>query len=154
MDTLKAMVGIACFTGIALSAADMLKPGEKFNRQIRFIFSLVLMLSVIAPLLGGKINFSFAQADVSAFEGQLGVIEKASDIELLRLTQDNLNEIIEQRLREIEINCEAVQTTVNISDDASISIIKIELKTSNDKKARAEISAMFGIDESCIISVQ
>jgi hypothetical protein len=61
MEAINGIIGTACFIGIATSMADMIKPSEEFNRQIRLIFSLLFILGVLTQLINGKFDFSFSK---------------------------------------------------------------------------------------------
>ena len=86
MNTIKMMIGTACFIGIAISIADMIKPSEKFNKQIRMIFSLAFVLSILTPIVSSGFNFSISQDTMSTNGSQYSEMDATVDNQLRTIT--------------------------------------------------------------------
>lgn len=151
MNTIKLMVGTACFIGIAISIADAIKPSEKFNNQIRMIFSLVFLLSILTPIVTNGFDFSINQDVISTNGSQYSEMESVVDNQIKLITENNIANSLVLKLTESGIECKEINVSINIEDSSGISINSIELDSDDNEKSKKIISTLLSIGEDVII---
>lgn len=150
MDAFIIMSRTACFVGLAIALMDTLYPSEKFNRQIRMIFALVFLISMAAPIVKGEVKFEQSGAfdAVSSYEVNSGYAENAAALAAKNGVRDGISSYLEEN----KIFAEEIQTSINISNNSSISINEIELHladASQSEEAARLLKEAFG-DETVI----
>lgn len=150
MELMKNMIKAACFISVAIMIADMIKPSEKFDKQLKMIFSLVLIIGMLTPILSGKFDLSFADdigvnTDVD-YEDE----EDTLNSSLKKSVESNIEHSLKVSLAQNGILCEKISISVNISEDSSISINEVRIACNNIARARTIISEQLSVDEKCI----
>ena len=153
MDVIKAVVGAACFVGVAIAAADAVKPSERFNTQIKFIFSLIFLLAALTPILSGRVDFSVSEVDVNGYVRKQAAFDAGVDAMLKRQIERGIEKELAAKLKEHEIICSYIRIIVNIEEDNSISITNAELRTSNNAEGIRIAAEALGISEEKIAAV-
>ena len=120
MDAFKLISLTAGFISIIIAAFDSIYPSEKYSKQIKIIFSLIFVLSIVTPFVNGEVNID-ASADV-LYEKNI-----AADEYLKSSVENNISSTIGSYLKENEISFDEIKTSINISDYGSISINEIEI---------------------------
>jgi hypothetical protein len=141
-------VSIACFVSVGIAIADMIKPSDKFDKQLKTVFAIILALAVVIPFTKAEFSFGFS-ADTT--------IKPQSDIYSTRILQAQTEQNIERELKIMlsanEIDVKNIFVSTNIGDNLSISIIKVEIYTSsneNTTKAKELIATQLNISEDLI----
>ncbi len=142
METFRTIAFTACFLGIAIAVFNSLYPSEKFAGQLKIIFSLIFILSVIKPIASGKTDIPEIAAAASASSGSADYYSSMSDRAdeyFIRSVENNISSVLESSLHEIEIYPEEIETSINISENYGISIneVKIVLNAQNAYEAEA-----------------
>lgn len=142
METFRTIAFTACFLGIAIAVFNSLYPSEKFAGQLKIIFSLIFILSVIKPIASGKADIPEIAAAASAASGSADYYSSMSDRAdeyFIRSVENNISSVLESSLHEIEIYPEEIETSINISENYGISIneVKIVLNEQNAHEAEA-----------------
>ena len=85
--------GTACFLGIVITIFRSLYPSEKFSKQMKMIFSLIFIISVVRPFASGKISFPEINENISAnIQTSINISENGSiSINEVKLVLDDLN---------------------------------------------------------------
>lgn len=137
LETFRAVSVTACFLGIVIAVFNSLYPSEKFAGQLKIIFSLIFILSLIKPIAGGKLDFpEIAEAAAASSDYYESLGGRADDY-FIQSAENNISAAVEAILHKNEIYPEEVETSINISEDYSISIseVKIALKNAADAEA-------------------
>lgn len=130
METFRATAFTACFLGIAIAVFNSLYPSEKFAGQIKIIFSLIFILSVIKPIASGKADIPETAAAASSVSGSADYYSSVSDRAdeyFIRSVENNISSVLESALHEIEIYPEEIETSINISENYGISINEVKI---------------------------
>ena len=154
METFRTVSLTACFLGIVIAVFSSLYPSDKFAGQIKIIFSLIFVLSLIKPIAGGRLDLPEIAETASASADQYAALRDGADEYFIRSVEKNISSSVEAALREIEIYPEEVETSINISDNYCISIseVKITLESSADaESARQRVSESIGKDAAVVI---
>lgn len=137
MDSFRAIAFAACFLGIVITIFNSLYPSEKFTKQIKTIFSLIFILSIAKPIAAGKISFPEIGDTVSASTDYYSSLNDNTYNYFISSVESNISAALEGKLHEKNIYPEEIETSINISDNGSISIneVKITLKDMSDSFA-------------------
>ncbi len=127
METFKLISATACFLGIVITALSSLYPSEKFSKQMKMIFSLIFIISIVRPFASGKINFPEINENISANEEYYSEKNEEAYDYFVRSVEENINSSLEASLNEINIYPANIQTSINISENGSISINEVKL---------------------------
>ena len=154
METFRTVSLTACFLGIVIAVFSSLYPSDKFAGQIKIIFSLIFVLSLIKPIAGGRLDIPEIAETASASADQYAALRDGADEYFIRSVERNISASVEAALREIEIYPEEVETSINISENYCISIseVKITLESSADAEfARRRVSESIGNDAAVVV---
>ena len=136
MELMKKIILSACFLSVIITIADSIKPGEKFTQQLKMIFSLVFITGILSAALKG--DFAF---DIPAFAD----LEYSEDDNILKEeTESKIDAYIEDILLENEVTFDKISSDVNIDENNSININRIDYKGTEFEQARNIIIENFG----------
>jgi len=135
-----------CFAGLALSAAELLRPDERTGKMLRTVFSLVFILIFVSPVLSA-VNDT---ADIMTFS-QPGLItqeetEAAVEEDIVRYSSDAVSESLGEMLKNRNIPFSEISADVNIDEGRSISISKIYIASGKFEEAREAVKEAVGND--------
>ena len=117
----------ACFLGIVITIFSRLYPSEKFEKQMKTLFSLVFLISVLTSVLNGNLSFPDISETVVASNSYYTEIYDNSDDYFIRSVENNISMRLKAELNSRNIFPDKIQTSVNISDDNSISISEVNV---------------------------
>ena len=144
MELMKKIILSACFLSVIITIADSIKPGEKFTQQLKMIFSLVFITGILSAALKGDFAFDIpAFADLEYSEDYNNV-ENAADNILKEETESKIDAYIEDILLENEVTFDKISSDVNIDENNSININRIDYKGTEFEQARNIIIENFG----------
>lgn len=144
MDILKKVILSACFLSIVISLADMIKPGEKFTRQLKLIFSMIFISGTILSALNADFKFEIpAAAGAEELEGY-ETISEAADKAVLEAAEKSVSDMISRILTSERISFEKISSVINMNDDGSINIIEVEYYGNEYEKASEAIRKNIG----------
>lgn len=137
MESLRNSVIAVCTVSAAICIIESLVSGTRLKNQMKLILDLILITAAAAPFFAGGTDI-----DLSVFDSYRDIDTdfsvNAYNEELRRQTSYNVSAVLLQQISAAGISCEKIETEVNISEDGSISITKVTIRTDNYKKA-AEI---------------
>ena len=127
MQAFRLMAGTACFLGIVITMFSSLYPSEKFAKQMKIIFSLIFIISVIKPIAQGKFDFPELSETITASADYYSSLNDNAYDYFIRSVESNISFSLENELNGKNIYPLEIQTSVNISDSGSISINEVKL---------------------------
>ncbi len=143
MEQIKNSVIAVCTVSAAICIIESLVSGTRLKNQMKLILDLVLIAAAVIPFLKGGIEL-----DLSGFISErsidYGYSLEIYNEELRRQTSYNVSSVLLQQINAAGIQCEKIETEVNISEDGSISITKVTLKTDNFKDAAEIVRSSLG----------
>ena len=136
MELMKKIILSACFLSVIITIADSIKTSEKFTQQLKMIFSLVFITGILSAALKGDFAFDIpAFADLEYSEDYNNV-ENAADNILKEETESKIDAYIEDILLENEVTFDKISSDVNIDENNSININRIDYKGTEFEQAR------------------
>lgn len=138
METFRNITFIACLISIVISMFDIITLEGKFKKQVRLIFALVFVISVINPILHGKIDLSINE-NIKIEETEEYVM--ANNIfydSLAENYSDNIENILKEKLLINEIKPEKIYVNVNINQDNCIDINEVRIVLALEHKNKTD----------------
>lgn len=136
MELMKKVILSACFLSVVITIVDSIKPGEKFSQQLKMIFSLIFITGILSVVLKGSLNFDIpAYADLE-YSDDYNSLEDAAGIAVKSETEKNINVYIEDILLKNDVSFDKISSDVNIEEDNSIIINRIDYKGMEFEQAR------------------
>ncbi len=155
METFRAISLTACFLGIVIAIFDGLYPSEKFAGQMKIIFSLIFILCLVKPVAEGKFKFSqLSEAAPASLDYYSGLRENADEY-FIRSVENNISASLTAALNEDKIYPPEVETSINISENYSISISEVRIVLNDPQEfeaARRCAEEMLGDNVSVVIA--
>lgn len=133
METFRMISLTACFLGIVITIFSRIYPSEKFEKQMKTIFSLVFVISVINPVVNGKLQFPDIREAVTASSDYYQEISDNTDDYLVKSIENNISRNIVAELNQNNIFPQEIQTNINISEDNCISISEVQVIVDNEE---------------------
>lgn len=149
MEQIKSSVIAVCTVSAAICIIESLVSGTRLKNQMKMILNLVLIAAAAAPFFKGGFDFDLSGLS-SDYSLDYSHSQEMYHEELRRQTSYNISSVLLQQLKAAGILCEKIETDVNISDDGSISIIKVKIKTDNFKEAADIIRSSLGSETEVI----
>lgn len=143
MEFMKKIILTACILSIVITVSECIKPGEKFNSQLKTIFSLIFIIGIV--MSGIKTGIDFELPDYNDFEyneNYNDVKETAQEV-LKSEVEARINSSVEDILKKNNISYEKIASDVNINEDGRIDINRIAYKGTEFEQARTEIEKSF-----------
>ncbi|HAE51864.1 MAG TPA: hypothetical protein DCG30_01230 [Ruminococcus sp.] len=128
MEGIKNAVRAACAVSVGICIMENLTAGTKFRNQLKLMLSLILAIVLISPFLKGWESIDIP--DVNDFDlAEYGYSADIYSQELKKQTEKNISDVLAEQISAAGINCGEILTEVNISEDFSISINRVTVKT-------------------------
>ncbi len=127
MDTFRAVSLTACFLGIVTAIFNAMYPSDKFAGQMKIIFSLIFILCLAKPVAEGKLSLpEFSEAAPASLDYYSELNENADEY-FIRSVENNISASLAATLGEAKIYPREVETSINISENYSISISEVRI---------------------------
>ncbi len=137
METIKAAVIAACGVSAGMWIVENMITEAKSKVQIRFMLNMIMLLAVTAPFVKGGMGFSLPS--VNTFDlGDYDYSREQYAQALKTETEKNISQVLMEQVIAAGISCEKIETQAYISEDFSISIIKVTV-TAEDYEAAARV---------------
>ncbi|MBR3759605.1 MAG: hypothetical protein IKK47_01235 [Ruminococcus sp.] len=143
MEQIKSSVIAVCTVSAAICIIESLVSGTRLKNQMKMILNLVLISAAAAPFLKDGLDFDFSGFSLN-HSLDYSHSQDMYNEELRRQTSYNVSSVLLQQINAAGIQCEKIETEVNISEDGSISITKVTLKTDNFKDAAEIVRSSLG----------
>lgn len=136
MELMKKVILSACFLSIVITIVDSIKPGEKFSQQLKMIFSLIFITGILSVVIKGGLNFDIPAYANLEYSNDYNSLEDAADMAVKSETEKNINVYIEDILLKNDVSFDKISSDINIEEDNSIIINRIDYKGMEFEQAR------------------
>ncbi len=143
MEFMKSIIFTSCILTVAITIASNIKSGEKFSRQLNLIFSLVFSAGVLAVIVKTGIDFEIPDLSGEAYDAEYSDLQSNADEAVKNEIELRTNVIIEDLLRKNNISFEKISTDINIEDDGSIFINRIDYRGDDFKRTKSLMEENF-----------
>ena len=124
-DSIRTAVLAACCTAIGLTAAEYIVPLEKFEKQIRLIFAIIMMTVILTPLT--TIDSSSIISDIPESQFTAEEITENARRMPAQAAAESIRTALNQALTEKESGCTVESVTVHIPETSGIDIIEVKV---------------------------
>lgn len=144
MEQLRTIITAACMLSIAVALCNLLKPSRIFERQVRFLISLLFAISLAAPLL--RIDWTLPPAELSQMQMDAQTQQLAQEAQQLILTETKhrTQAALCDILTGNGITCPQLEVEIHIDDEQCISISEVSAVCSDPEKARGLLRSNCG----------
>ncbi len=122
MTTPEASIFAACTIALGLSLAEGIIPMERFGKQIRWLFTLLLMIGMLSPLRAWDATAFMEALQPADTQTQSEDLQNAADTLLCDSIESQLITTLNQKLAEHNAPCVVEALDVHIQEDGSIVI--------------------------------
>lgn len=129
MYEIQKIVFIACIMAVIISIFNILYPGKKFTRQVRMIFSAIFILSIAVPIINADFEFESFDTYIQN-DSYISVNENVQNA-FKQTAEENISDALEEKILLHGMNVEKIETSINISEDNSISISEVRIISKN-----------------------
>lgn len=143
MELLKKVILSACFLSIVISLADSIKPGERFTRQLKLIFSMLFISGIVVSAANCEFELDIPASAGEELEGYENISE-AADKAVLGAAEDSVIDMINRILTAQGISFEKITADINMEADGSININEIGYCGDEFEKASEAIKSNMG----------
>lgn len=125
MEQLKSILTTACMLSLTIGLCNVLKPGLIFDKQLRFLISLLFVLGLASPILSLKNEgFHIAIPENAGQERTQALAEEMQE-SILYQTGKQTEAALYKLLREKGIVCSELQVRVHIDEGQCIYISEV-----------------------------
>ncbi len=145
MGTIQQIALSICLVSVAISLLDSLSPEGRFKKQIRLILSLIFLLSILNPVMEGE----FSDFNIEDLMSSNEYIE-ANALYYENLEENfaiNIESSLKIQLEQENIFPKKISPIVNISEDNSIDINRIEFILSSEDEENIDVIKEIVVNE-------
>ncbi len=136
METVRSAAAAVCFLGTAFSIIGCFLPAEKFKSEFKLIFSLLMIVIIAKPFISGDIDIAENKDEVVQTQAVVDDSVRYGEELIRRSVCANISANIERLCSDKNIDAQ-ISADVNISEDGSISINRIDIQASDESSASA-----------------
>ena len=153
MERLQTAVLAACAISMLTGMLQLLRPNEKFARQLRLFTAGLMLLSILTPLLQGiqtlTPDWTILESPPS-YEGS-DFAEQIRQQTALQM-QSNLEQTLQAELQVHSINVESLSVTVHISEEDRINISSVTIISDTPAAAKQVLQAYLGEEVEIVVA--
>ncbi len=138
MEQIRTVILGACMLSIAVALCNMIRPSRIFERQVRFLISLLLVISITTPFLQIDYADALEALTETAEPPETAVLEETLEAQLLEETALCSEAAVRSLLSQAGIACTEADVIVHIGDTGSIYISEVSV-TCSDFRGASEI---------------
>ncbi len=144
MEQLRTIITTACLLSIAVGLCSLLRPGRQFDKQLRFLISLLFVIGIAAPFL--QIDWrmppsAFAQIRQSE---QTQMLAEETEQLILEETARKTESTLHAFLTENGIACSDLHVSIHIDETKRISISEVSTECSDRQRAYELLRTQLG----------
>lgn len=131
MNEIQLVIISAGILAVVMNIFESIYPSEKYAKQMRIIFALIFVLILSKPLMGSIKNLSDTAESIDVINEN---ISGSTDITLDYFkgsVERNISSRLADILLENDIAVKEIKTSINISDNGSISINEVKIAAEN-----------------------
>lgn len=144
MESVREMVLQISILSLITGLIWTVKPYGKFDSQMKFVISCIMLIGVLSPFFAGLKNFDgnfYMNASVSENTAEL---ESVTDETVLALAEEELKEVLRSKLAEEAVPCSKISISMNTREDRSIDIISVSAVSTKPQEAERILRDMLG----------
>lgn len=136
MNTVKAVIFIACIMGVITSMTDIATPEGTLKKQLRSVLAVILLLAVITPVMGHGFKVTLSDYTELADLPEFDSVSTATKLYYLSESESRLEEYFLDKLNKNGIENVRVDITTDINEYNEIEItaaVRVYLTKTSDR---------------------
>lgn len=135
MNTVKAVIFIACIMGVITSMTDIATPEGTLKKQLRSVLAVILLLAVITPVMGHGFKVTLSEYTELADLPEFDSVSTATKLYYLSESESRLEEYFLDKLNKNGIENVRVDITTDINEynEIEITTVRVYLTKTNDR---------------------
>lgn len=126
MDTLRNVLLGACLAAVAISVAGGLCPEQKFEKQLRLIFSLLFLTCLGGAVLKSGVSFSLPAFSSSPSSGAAYAdVQERLEAQFFQTAQRNAADALKEKLEQNGTPVKEILVTIHKEEDGGIRISEV-----------------------------
>ncbi len=144
MNALKTILTAACMVSLAVGLCHALKPSHLFEKQVRFLISLLFVIGLVSPILNidWRSALAFTQEIPAAAENPQ--LETQLQAQLLEETAARTETALRELLALNGIRCTEMDVSVHIDEMNCICISEVSIVSSDVRKTTDILQEQLG----------
>lgn len=134
MEQLRLFTIVTASISIVISIFENILPSEKYQKQLRLLFGTVMLICIIKPIATEDFSLSEIENEIEVYKNYPEIKSAETDEYLKTSIENNISREIGLILSESKISYENIKTSINISENFSISITKVEITSNQNSK--------------------
>ena len=143
MENLTQAARALCAVSAGICIVEAFAGGMKLKRQLRLILDLMLALVITSVFVKGGLSIELPRLNIADLS-EYNYSQEQYIAEMKAQSEENIAEVLTSQIQAAGISCEEVLVEVNISDELSISISKVELKAEDFSAAAGIVRSSLG----------
>ena len=131
MNTVKAVIFIACIIGVMTSMTDIATPEGTLKKQLRSVLAVILLLAVITPVMGHGFKVTLSDYTELADLPEFDSVSTATKLYYLSESESRLEEYFLDKLNKNGI--ENVRVDINEYNEIEITAVRVYLTKTSDR---------------------
>lgn len=125
LEAMQKAVFCGCCAALGLTLAEQILPAERFQKQIRMLFSVLLLTALLRPLTNLKMpEIASDIAGAKAYSEEIAALADSARENAVRESARNaLNRELESR----KVPCSVKEVLLHITEDGSICIDEVRI---------------------------
>ncbi len=143
MEHIRESILSACMLSASVGILSLIYPAV-LDRQIKFLMSMLFLVSMITPFIG--MEFPTESAIVTAEQIQQGTIRLSDKVQesILQESQKRICEAVTEKLNSAGITCQSVEVELHMNDENCIYCSEVTVECDNFADACRILNALFG----------
>ena len=144
MTTLTSWILSICVAAVVASIFKLVQPNGNMQKMMQSVIAIFILCIMILPLTSGLVfDLDHLNLDLTATqEVPTGLLDTANR-QFENTVTTEVEENIRQSLQKFQITNAQIYLNINISDDFSISINKLEIEIDGSHRLKQEVIAQY-----------
>ena len=150
MEHFRESILSVCMLSASIGILSLIYPSA-LDRQIKFLMSMLFLVSMITPFVG--MEFPTESAIVTAEQIEQGKIRLSDKLQetVLKESEKRICEAVKEKLNSAGIRCDRVEVELHMNDENCIYCSEVKAECDNFADACRILNALFGEEvEICV----
>lgn len=131
MNGIRLVVISAGILAVVMNIFESIYPSEKYAKQMRIFFALIFVLTLSKPLLGCIEKLADTSESIDVINDNISDSSDKTLDYFKRSIERNISGRLSDILAENDIDVKEIKTSINISENGSISINEVKIAAEN-----------------------
>ncbi len=144
LEDVKEMILQISVLSLIIGIITAIKPYGKFDSQLKLFTSCLLLIGVLTPFFGSIKDIDHDFMISSTSDENVNNIMEATDEEVLRLAEKELEDALRLKLAEDSVPCSRITVCMNTNENKSINISSVTVVSTKAEEAEHVLRNVLG----------